>query len=240
MRRGVLLLMLLLGAEGLAAAPLGKLVLKKQQVYGTLPSRPAVELEEGKSEAVDGLLVETWKKSAAKFALGRATASLTVGPESRFTFRPGLFSPEGELAGFDFFIEWGKFRWAAVPKLAGEAPQTELGAAPHQVHMETPAGKVDLYGTDVYIMVDRASGATAVYVAEGAAELTSAGGTVRVEEGSWTSMTAGAPPLQPIPLDPSVWALSPEAGGPAFRLGPDLLIGDPLLDLRDPRLELPK
>ena len=212
---------------------LGRLARKCNQVEGQLSAGNPEPLRQGQ-EVVENLEVTTGAGSAARFALGKAMAVLTMGPQSRFLFRPGLFSAPGEIEKFDFWIEFGKLRWAAVPNWADAKRQTVLGIAPHEVHIETRAAKIVLYGTDVYLTVDRESGATILYVAEGSAEVTGAGRTVRVADGQWTSVDPGEPPTPPAPFGPA----GPAAGGPAFHA--DQLVEDFFFDLRNPRLNLPK
>jgi hypothetical protein len=228
---------------GAVAAPtspraLGQLALKCNQVEGQLPSQNPEPMRIGQ-EAIENLQVTTKETSTARFALGNAMAALIMGPQSQFRFRPGLFSSKGEVNRFDFWIEFGKFRWAATPKWADETPKTVLGWAPHQVHIETPSAKIDLYGTDVYLTVDPTTKATTVYVAEGSAAVTGAGQKIMVNAGELTFVSLDTPPLPATPFDPATQSLSSQAGGPAFR-SPAELLDDPFLDLRDPRFDLPK
>jgi hypothetical protein len=72
----------------------------------------------------------------------------------------------------------------------------EIWVAPGEVQINTPGGWIKLYGTDAYIRVDRQSGATTLYVAEGAAVVAG----VLVEESHWTYVPPGRPPLTPRPL----------------------------------------
>jgi ferric-dicitrate binding protein FerR (iron transport regulator) len=104
------------------------------------------------------------------------------------------------------------------------------------VYIETPAAKMVLHGTDVYLTVDRESGVTVLYVVEGNVKVTGAGRTVRLTSGQWTSVDPGEPPRPAEPFDAVTASLSPAAGGPAFHAA----VEDPFFNLRDPRLELPK
>jgi len=217
---------------------LGRLARRCNQVEGQLPGGNPEPLQPDR-EVVPSLHVTTGDRSAARFALGKTmAATLILGSQSSFLFRPGLFSAAGEIEKFDLLIEWGKLRWAATPQWADKKPRTTLlGVAPHEVYIETKAAKMVLHGTDVYLTVDRESGVTVLYVAEGDVEVTGAAGrTVRVTSGQWTSVAPGEPPRPAEPFDAATASLSPVAGGPAFHAA----VEDPFFDLRNPRLDLPR
>lgn len=193
-------------------AELGRLAKKEKIVRGSLREEPFKDLHE-KDPVQDSLNVETGKQSGAKFTIGRRQGGLAMGPESRFQFLGSRFDADGfRIDKLDLGIQWGIFRFNFAPP--PRDVKTVLGTAPGVVRIETPAGPIELYGTDVYVQVEGKegeSGATTVYVAEGAVAVTGGGETVRVEAGHWTYVLPGRPPLNPRPLDPG---LRPDGGRP--------------------------
>jgi len=110
-----------------------------------------------------------------------------------------------------------------------------------KVQIQTPAGILDLHGTAVCLRV-APDGTTVVAVLEGSVTVTApGGGQVRVDQGLWTELAPGQPPLPPSPLDPRIGTLSPQAGGPAFSNPAETQIPDPpMLDLERLASDLPK
>lgn len=214
-----------------AAAPaqdLGKLTRKVRVVKKALPGQQAEEMREKEPVKVR-MQVETGKDSGASFAIGRTQGAVTMGPESRFRFKEGRFDPAGLLTHMDFEIEWGKFRFVFAPRIKGP---TQLGNLPGEVVIKTPTRSIHLYGTDVYLSVDR-DGNTTVYVAEGAADVGELGEAVRVEAGEWTTFGPGQPPQPPARVDS-------DPTKSIFRGGAPEIPGPVLLEVDSPRLDLPK
>lgn len=201
-------------------------------VRKTLPDQVAKDMNRTDPVEVKAQ-VDTDENSGASFAMGpmkKPQGSVTMGPDSRFRFREGLFDPAtGLLTKLDFEINWGRFRFAIVPPLKGS---TRLGNLTGEVVIKTPTRSVHLLGTDVYITVDR-NGATTVYVAEGSADVGEPGEAVRVEAGEWTTFGPGQPPQPPTRVDS-------DPTKRVFRGGAPEIPGPALLDIDSSRLDLPK
>ena len=217
------------------AQALGQLAQKVRLVWEKPAGEARREMRE-KSPVKEEHGVDTGKRSAASFSIHQRKAGLLMGPESSFRFKRGRFDEQGFLKELDLGIQWGIFRYFALPppKEAKTVPlkvgERTVWVAPGEVQIETPGDTIHLYGTDVYIHVDRKSGATTLYVAEGVAVVAG----VVVEQGHWTYIRPEGLPLPPRPWVPR---LGPDAGTIQF---PDAWDRpEPrLLDLS--RLDLPK
>jgi hypothetical protein len=190
----------------------------------------------------EGHKVETGKDAGAWFALCNVQDGLVMGPESEFEFLRRRCDEDGFVVRWlDLSIQWGIFRYFALPPpkdtktVLLKVDSREIWVAPGEVQINTPGGWIKLYGTDAYIHVDRKSGATTLYVAEGVAvvEGTEQGERVLVEEDHWTQFRPGQPPLPPRPLP------EPRPDGGGVRFPDDWDRPEPRwLDLG--RLDLPK
>jgi hypothetical protein len=224
------------------AQPLGMLAQKVRQVWEQPEGEARREMRE-KSPVKEEHGVDTGKRSAASFSIHQRKAGLLMGPESSFRFKRGRFDEKGFLKKLDLGIQWGIFRYFALPppKEAKTVPlkvgERTVWVAPSEVQIETPGGTIHLYGTDVYIHVDRKSGATTLYVAEGVAvvEGTEQGERALVEEGYWTYFRPGQPPLTPRRWEPKT---TPAGAAEHAFLDDWLHSGPRLLDLS--RLDLPR
>lgn len=104
-----------------------------------------------------------------------------------------------------------------------------------RVKISTPNGLVTLRGTAVYLDVAQ-DGSTLLTVLEGSATVGSkAGGEVPVSAGQQTYIAAGQAPTTPVSFN-----VSPGGGLDLRSLGDAVLLEPPLIDLDDPRLNLPK
>lgn len=211
-----------LDADGWAQ-PIGNLAAKRLFVRKALPPRPSEEMRT-KDPVMVSMLVETLKKSWAWFALGKTQAAVTMGPESRFRFREGLFNSLGLLTKVDLEIARGIFRFASAPPDEGQ----NIG----EIVIETPKRPIHLYGTDVYLRVE-SNGFTTLVVVEGYAIVRGPGPEVQVKAGYWTTF---GPDQSPQP--PTRTGRGATVGG--FWPGEPELPGPILLDLRSTRLDLPK
>lgn len=192
---------------------LGKLAERQgKKVVWKSPPTPQQAMLEGQ-DVIQKMRAETGEKSGARFKI-RTEGAVRMGENSRFTFEDALFGPTGLLEKLDLGIEWGMFRFSFVHRPTATASvqpvsrEVRIKVSPK---LGAPGPVIQLYGTDVYIHVARRGGATTVYVAEGAAEVTGSEGTVRVEEGYWTYVLPGRPPLEPRVLDQE---LRPDASRP--------------------------
>ncbi len=185
-------------AERAAAQPLGKLSQKIERVAGSVAGERPVEMRT-RDPVRAGMHVETGRRSAAKFAIGRGQnpqGAVTMGPESRFRFKRARFDAAGLLTSLDFEIEWGRFRLAMMPPLRDATKL--LGQPVGVVQILTPGGPIELRGTDVYLYVAR-DGTTIVYVAEGEVTVGEEGRLVGA--GYWTSFGPGRAPAPPERID---------------------------------------
>lgn len=229
------LILFALPATGAEEVGLGELAQKVKLVWEQPRDGARKEMPEG-AEVREEHKVDTGKRSGARFSIHQRKAGLLMGPESSFRFKRGRFDEQGFLKA-DLGIQWGIFRYFALPPpKQAKTVQLKVGertvwVAPGEVQIETPGDTIHLYGTDVYIHVDRKSGATTLYVAEGTAVVAG----VVVEEKHWTYFRPGQPPLPPRPWVPKA---VPD-GGAALGVPDDWLFPGPLLiDLS--RLDLPK
>jgi len=182
------------------ASGLGELAKKERTVKGNLPNEPPKNMQE-KDPVRDSLNVETKERSGAMFTIGLLQGGLIMGPESNFQFLGSQFDEKALVVEkLDLGIQWGIFRFYFAPPPKG-TPRV-LGAAPGEVRIKTPAGLVQLYGTDVYIRVERQGGATTVSVAEVYVKVAGSGREGTVEKGQWLYVPPGKPPGDPEPWPP--------------------------------------
>jgi hypothetical protein len=231
-------------ASSRAGEPLGRFVRVIPRVLGSLPGGEP-EAKQEKQPVENGLLVETLDTSAARIALGtaRAEGAVTIGPASRFQI---LAETMQEAMGqrFNLKIEWGKFllqfvssrRRSSDPEI--RRLEAALGAAPGKVVVTTPNGtEIELQGTEVYVFVDRESGAASVYVLEGSVVIRREGQKRKsrsVDAGQWSYVPPVGEPTLPSPF--VLWAgRQPPAQPVATGL---TILDDPFLNGRDPRLGL--
>jgi hypothetical protein len=218
-----------------SARDLGQLAQKIRIVTKTPNNQPAADMKVNDPVIVP-MQVDTGKSSGAKFAIGSTQGAVIMGSKSRFRFRDGLFDATGLLLDkLDLEIEWGKFRFDFAPPLKGS--RTVLGNHPGEVKIKTKSGyEISLYGTDVYLRAEK-NGVTTLVVIEGSARVkkldTQEVEGKLIEAGFWTTFGPNQRPIDPVPIQPNwasqpPWSVAPEIPDPA------------LLDLRSPRLDLPK
>lgn len=213
---------------------IGKVTLAEEQVNGT-PADESPRPLKPRDPVEKNMWVKTEERSAALIAVGARQGAVTMGPRSQLLFRGGVVDvATGAAQDLDFFTQVGQFRFVFV-RQSVQGSGKVLGAAPHEVVIHGPKGKeVKLHGTDIYIAVTPA-GDMSVWVVEGTVDVNSGqGASVRVGAGQLTRVIADGPPTMPAPFRPAAGLRPPDAGGAWLPSDP------PFLDLRDPRLDLPK
>jgi hypothetical protein len=184
--------------------------------------RPLVK----KAKVMLGTEVVTGKRAGARIRVGTEggpTGTVDVGPRSEFLFEEWIPQAVGGKASLAVQIG---FLFAYFQPRTGD--QSQL------ITITTPSGVLYVKGTVVGLEV-APDGSTSVFVLEGTVSVVSkAGGEVTVAAGNQTRVAMGQAPTPPAPFSPS-------PGGPAPGLANRSWILDPpLVDLDDPRLDLPK
>jgi len=243
MRRSPLVLFLFLLALSAAQAGgqalhLGQFDAVVQKVFGRLFDAP----EEPKKKAdpvVDNLWVMTKKASGARIALGGAKAqgTVTIGPESQFQFEEAVLNAAGNVDKLNFRISWGKLLFRFIPRRKNQPVLKDLGVEPNEVKIKAPNGvEIQLYGTELYVFVDRETGATSVYVTEGKVAVRRGGVEVSVRAGQWSYVSPDGAPSLPAPFVIPGGSVLPVNRHDSILSS----IVDPFLNTQDPLLDLPK
>jgi hypothetical protein len=178
--------------------------------------------------------VVTQRRAGAAILVGQRSAKhglVQLGPETDFTFEKWVQEA----------VEGGqRLRLYVGQVLALFSP--ESGADEHTVTIsigspDHTTARLIAHGTGLYVQVSPVDGSTFVYVLEGVVTVESlpGGGSVTVRKGEQTRVAVGHAPTQPAPLD-----TGPEGRPDLKSPGEGWLFDPPLVDLNDPRLDLPK
>jgi hypothetical protein len=231
MRSPLLLSLLLLSPSLFPAAgsaqlvEVGRVVRVVPDVTGGIPGQE-YELLVEKAKVVLGTEVVTAKRAGTRIRVGTGggpTGTVDVGPRSRFLFEEWV--PEAIKGKARLSVQIGYLLAYFQPRTPD---QSQL------ITITTPSGILYVTGTALGVEV-APDGSTSIAVLEGSVRVESrSGGKVTVTAGNQTRVAMGQPPTPPAPFRAS-------PGGPDLGL-PDRtwIVDPPLVDLDNPRLDLPK
>ena len=232
MRRPLLvsLLLLWIAAAG-SAQPVGRVVDVAPKVTAGIAGkedrkvyRPLVK----KAPVGVGTEVVTAKQGGAWIRFGAGSepvGTVHLGPESELLFESWV--AEAALTGeASFRVQLGSLLAYFRPRTADQRKR---------ITIHTPNGELYVTGTALYLEVAPDEGSTSVFVLEGTVTVVSkSGGEVTVTAGQHTRLDRGEPPTPPAPFRPG-------SSGTGLGLPTRPWILDPpLVDLDNPRLDLPK
>lgn len=151
-----------------------------------------------------------------------------LGSRTRFTFDSRTISDVIE-GRWSFTVDVGKLLAMFSPETATDEHRISITAG-----KPGKTATVRLYGTAVYLDV-APDGSMYLAVLEGRATVESPAGSepVPVDAGEQTTIAPGQTPTGPVPFNEGL------AGAPDLR-GAPWILEPPLIDLNDPRLNLPK
>ena len=183
--------------------------------------------------------VQTFVKARTDVTLGQSAwtdkGRVRLGPDTEVRFEDWVADlAAGRINRLSLKVALGQIWMAFAPTPKGLPREG-------QYDILTPGGTIRLEGTDVYVKVEP-DGTTSVYVREGSVRIQpNTGGELVLKAGFWTRMHPegpAAPPsrFEPADFDPPVDPEGRDLGPP----GEKDIIDPPELDVRDPRLELPK